>query len=88
MPQITAHELLHGLHIQVRNAMPAHGDERDVITYATRAMWRMFLAAVGDDEHLEPTPWLGTKSRHIWGSETHIIESDELFSFSYSKYTS
>ncbi len=72
---------------QVRMAMPKRGTERDVITICSRPMWARFLEEIGGKPSQEPTEWISDpgKTWRVFGSETRLVDSDECFSYSYSK---
>lgn len=57
-------------------------NERDVVTYITRPMWRAFCRGCGMPENCNPTEWKGLATRRVYGSETIIVESDEMWSAS------
>lgn len=62
----------------------AGGNERDVRTIITRGMWDAFCRAADIPEGSEPTEWKGIHSTYrVYGSETVVIESSEMKSFSY-----
>jgi hypothetical protein len=67
---------------QVRQA--AGGDvETRVRTYITRPLWRMWNEATGHHPDDPPTGWVNDFScRRVFGSETVVIESNELWSVS------
>lgn len=61
--------------------------ETEVKTYISRGMWTQFLIGTGmtrkQAEKTNPTGWIGYgKTHRVYGSETIIIESPELFSWS------
>jgi hypothetical protein len=58
--------------------------ETVVTTVISRPMWDAFCRATGTPVGTAPTPWLGLGHTHrVYGSETHIMESDEMYAFSY-----
>lgn len=68
---------------QVSKACPIGKSEVAVRTVISRPLWKMWCRELGDDENCEPTEWIGIKeTRRVYGSETIVVESDELFSFS------
>lgn len=56
--------------------------EMDVVTIITRPMWRAFCRGCGMPENCNPTEWKGLATRRVYGSETIVIESDEMWSAS------
>jgi len=63
--------------------------ERNTKTIITRPMWNSFCRAVRMPENSEPTEWLGAKkTRRVYGSETIVIESDEMFAVTTKKWNS
>ena len=80
---ISDDEILRSLVHQVSKAAMS-GSERDVITYISRPLWKLWCHAVGYPEDSEPTQWLGLhKTRRVYGSETVVLKSDLLFSVSF-----
>lgn len=58
--------------------------EADIQTIISRPMWNAFCRATKMPENSKPTPWLGIhKTRRVYGSATHVVESEHMFSFSY-----
>jgi len=52
----------------------------------TRPMWNAFLRGVGVPEDSEPTEWKGAHGTiRVWGSETIVVESQEMWSYSKAK---
>lgn len=70
---------------QVTKAVPARGSERDVITLITRLFWRAWCAAVGLPENCEPGEWEGINSRRVYGSETVIVEGEDMRAMSFAR---
>jgi hypothetical protein len=56
--------------------------ESSIKTIITRPMWEAFLRATKTPEGSEPTEWNGMHTIRVFGSETHVVESDEWWSFS------
>lgn len=76
-------ELIATLSDQVLKAVPPNGSERDVITYISRPMWRMWNGATGVHPDTEPTLWFGNEAtRRVFGSETVVIDHDKAFAVS------
>lgn len=68
--------------VAAQKTKPA-ASETDVITYVTRPMWNAFCRAVKVPENSKPTGWNGIHGTiRIFGSETKIIESSEMWSYS------
>lgn len=76
---ITDEDIARALICQV--ARCADGDpETRVTTHVTRPMWAAFCRFVGESPNSEPTPWIGLqKTRRIYGSETHVVESPHMW---------
>lgn len=71
-------ELIHQVSIAAEGV-----PESDVLTRISRPMWKSFCRATGMPEDCEPTAWLGIhNTRRVYGSETQIVESDEMFAIS------
>lgn len=76
-------EIMRKLIHQVQRAAEG-GVETRVRTIVTRPMWRAWCRAVGLPENSKPTQWLGpAQTRRIFGSETVVVESNEMFSLSF-----
>lgn len=75
-------ELIAALISQVFDA--AKGDnEQTVVTYISRPMWREWNKATDSPVDCEPTGWVGIhETRRVYGSETIVVESDHMWSFS------
>jgi hypothetical protein len=68
---------------QVSKAIPSWGNERDVVTYISRPMWKAFLRAIRKPEDSEPTDWIGFDDTiRVYGSQTIVVDSEEYFSYS------
>lgn len=78
-------EVIRALVQQVQNARGnASCDETAVRTIISRPMWRMWCVALGNDPNCDPTEWTGDFScRRVYGSETIVVESDQLFAVSF-----
>jgi hypothetical protein len=75
----TVCELIHQVQLSARGSV-----ETEVRTIISRPMWRLWNRELGDPEDSEPTEWLGIKdTNRVYGSETIVVESDALFSFSF-----
>lgn len=87
-PKPTSREIMSALITQVmRAAGPTPTPETEVKTYISREMWTLFLIGTGMTRRLalktNPTGWIGMgKTHRVYGSETIIIESDQIFSWS------
>lgn len=76
-------EIVHALIEQVSKAVPKGRTETAVRTIISRPLWRLFNRELGHPEDVEPTGWVGIHKTHrVYGSETVVVESDKLFSFS------
>lgn len=78
-------EVMRALIHQVSKAVPEGGSERDVLTFVTRPMWRMWCRAVGlpeevmsGSEGLTPISMTGHPINCVYGSFTVIVESDRV----------
>lgn len=80
---MTDTEIMCALIGQVASA--ANGrSEREVKTLITRPMWNAFLRSIGAKENAVPTEWRGIhRTIRVYGSETIVIESDEMASVSF-----
>jgi hypothetical protein len=87
-PKPTSREIMPALITQVmRAAGPTPTPETEVKTYISRGMWTQFLIGTGMTlraaKKTNPTGWIGIgKTHRVYGSETIVIESPELFSWS------
>lgn len=79
---ITDEQIAHALIGQVNSiAGENHCSERDVTTYISRPMWEAWSRFTKTEG--EPTEWLGLhETRRVYGSETIVVESPELFAVS------
>ena len=68
-------------------AVDSFFSERDVVTYITRPLWRVWLRWAGCSEDQEPTEWIGNSTRRVFGSRTVVVESNDYASVSYLEVT-
>lgn len=58
--------------------------ERNVKTYISRPLWRLFNQELGHAPDIEPTAWLGIGETHrVYGSETIVVDTPALWSASF-----
>ena len=67
---------------KVAETMKKAASERDVLTYITRPMWQGFCRGCKLPENSEPSEWNGLHTIRVYGSETRIVESSEMWSIS------
>lgn len=75
---------------QVTHARLAQSDRRPlnecgVTTLITRPLWRVFLREQRLPEDSEPTGWIGHGTIRVYGSETIVVESEEMKSVSFCR---
>lgn len=71
-------------HANLRKNICGPSTEADVQTIISRPMWDAFCRATKTPVGTKPTAWLGIgKTHRVYGSETHVVESEHMFSFSY-----
>ena len=78
---ISEPELVNALICQVTKAANG-GSELSVTTFISKPMWKRFLKAIGINESSKPTGWNGDKTIRVYGSNTVVVDSNELFSLS------
>lgn len=71
---------------QVNSAIPPWGNERDVKTFVSRPMWEAFLRFLKLPSGTEPTEWRIKDCVRVYGSETIVVDSDLMFSYSLVSY--
>jgi len=81
MKSISEPQLVNALICQVTKAANG-GSETDVTTFISKPLWKRFLKAIGINESSKPTGWNGDKTIRVYGSNTIVVESNELFSCS------
>lgn len=70
---------------QVAKSVPEGCAETSVTTIVSRPMWRAWCRGTGMDEDSKSTPWVGNpNTRRIYGSETVIVESEQMFAVSFA----
>lgn len=74
---ITDDQILRALVGQVAKTVPKGENEHSVETIISRPMWEAFCRGAGLPEDTKPR--LGCS---VYGSETRIVESEAMFSFS------
>lgn len=85
MSEMEIHNIGRALIDQVTRAVPEGGCERNVRTYISRPMWRLWCRFVGEPEDSEPSACWGIGCNRVYGSETVIAESDRLYSYSFAQ---
>lgn len=80
-----AEEIFRALLGQVIVAMRANREkgvvetERDLRTLISRPMWEAFLQIMGHPPGTNPTDWIGIGTIRIYGTETIVVESNEMW---------